>query len=87
MLCLLGLTTFEENLITRQPIIQTLVKRRLPHFLGFSLLINAILFQSVSLYAIVISRDHSHAAQMQEAADFGQACQLGGAAALFLASI
>ena len=62
LLCLFGLTKdVEENPITRQTIYRTMVRRRLPHLVGFTLLVNALLFQSMAIYAIIINRDHSHA--------------------------
>jgi hypothetical protein len=88
LLCLFGLTKdLGEDPVTRKTLYQSLLKRKVPHFMGFFLLVNAILFQSVSIYAVVINRDHSHASQMQDAADVGQACQYAGALALFLGSI
>ena len=64
-----------------------MMRRRFPHWVSFTLLINALIFQSYSLYAILISRDYKYVSEINELVDIGAAMQVGGAVALFAAAV
>jgi len=87
LLCLLGLNAFVPNPNSNVLLNQSMMRRKLPHLFAFGLLVNAIIFQSYSLYAIVISRDYKYAGEISEMAQIGEAMQVGGAAAMVLAAL
>jgi hypothetical protein len=87
LLCLLGLTHYVQNPMSHVEIKQSLMRKRLPHWLSFTLLMNALFFQSYSLYAILISRDYKYVREINELVDIGGAMQVGGAVALFAAAV
>ena len=83
----MGLTHYVQNPVSHVEIKQSLMRKRLPHWLSFTLLMNALFFQSYSLYAILISRDYKYVREINELVDIGGVMQVGGAVALFAAAV
>ncbi len=73
-ICLMGVTVtkphLEKHLIY---VVEPIIRRRLPHFLAFSLFFNAFLFQSLSIYGVLINKDIEHAGSLQDALNIGDA--------------
>lgn len=76
-----------ESAVRGREFIIPIARRRVPHFIALSMIVNAILFQSVSIYGTVISRDISHAGSIIEATSIGDLMQVIGAVSLFLSSL
>ena len=70
MLCLMGIyvKAREQSLVPKSPLVflEPAVRRKIPHFICFSLFVNAMLFQSYSLYGVVINRDLSRVGAIDE---------------------
>ena len=66
MLCLLGMNNW-------------VVKNRFAHFAAFSLLVNAVVFQSWTRYMVVINKDPIYRKSQEEINLIGDGCQVAGA--------
>jgi hypothetical protein len=55
------------------------VKRRFAHFAAFSLILNAVVFQSWTRYMAVINKDQLYVKGEEEINLIGDGCQVGGA--------
>ena len=72
MLCILGLSSLSFE-VSKQIHWVPITRRRLPHYLAFTFLTSATLFQSISLYGIVILRDYTHLGSIHDALNLGDA--------------
>ena len=91
LLCLAGLYVQARNqsLVpgSRVLFLEPVVRRKWPHITLMTLVTNAILFQSVSIYGVVINRDLTRAGALEDFINVGQGLQLAALGAFVLCAL